>query len=238
MAVQWSDYREQLRRSVLQDENADPTKRKWSDPALADLCGWALDTFCAHTAKPTTVTFKDGDTKNGGSGATYDLRSDTKFYLPDDRFEKVDISGQVYYVDGSQTVFLDPIRYTEVLNRHSEGFCTYPTGVLNLSSAIGSGRVLYVDYFAYWPRPVNDTDTIDIPRWATMALSFLIGVYALTGYGMREADISQWKTRRESGNPEDSSLRSQQEWLLKMYERELARVLPQDRTNYFREARL
>lgn len=237
MLTPLKDFRAMLRRSILKDEAADPNKYKWSDDSLTDLIGWALDTFCAHTAQPSTVLYQHGQPQNPTDPTVcWDMGVDTVFPLPDDVFEKPDLSGRVKIEVDGRTGYYDPVNYSqrqELWTGH--GFYTWPETSLVLTSAPGTGATLTLYYFAFWPHPVLDTDPIPGPRWALPALAHLVGAYALSGYAMRSANIAQWKEKPEAGTPEDNALRSQQRWLLEMYEQLLLKYPRQDRENFWRD---
>jgi len=221
MTLTLLSFRNSVRRSVLKDVN--PTTPRWSDSEISDFIAWSLDTFAHHTAQATSVSY------TGVTGTT--------FTLPDNLFESLDESGQVYLKSGDTIKYLAPVRYANDRSVFSDdGFYTFPDKTLNLVKTPvvnGSTTDLIVRYFAYYNHPVQNTDTIDVPRWAVAALSYLVGAHSLAGVGMRSANISQWKEKPEAGGPEHNALRKQQEWFLEMYNLEIDRRHPQDRTNFW-----
>lgn len=226
-----AEFTAMLRRSILND----PVGTKWDDAAVLDYLNWSLDTLCAHTALPSTMTIADGDAKDGGG--TWDLSTDTVFTLPSDLYEGADVSttGRVYIVNSTRVTYLDPVQYTPGMTlANRNGFTEWPQGTLSLGEAPGTGTTLYVNYFAYYPHPTEDTDLIAAPQWSITAISYLCGAHALAKYGMRAADIRQWIDKDDRGNPEDNPLRAQQEWFIRRYEYEISRHPKQDRSNFFR----
>ncbi len=111
----------------------------------------------------------------------------------------------------------------------------WPDDTLNVVVGMEASDVLYLRYFAYYPTPMADEDTIPIPQWSRMAVAYLTGAYALGSAATDEAGLARWKDKQDLGQPEVISLRKQQEHLVKMYERELLRHPQQDRLNAFRE---
>ncbi|PJF45105.1 MAG: hypothetical protein CUN55_00515 [Phototrophicales bacterium] len=214
----WGTLKTQVRRSLLKDTS----DVHWDDNMMLDYCEWALATFANHTAVATATS--------------YTPTSDQKqFTLPDNIFESIEFSGAVY-VQSSTGVreYLNPVRYT--MNgdlQDTNGYFVHPEGTLNLVSPRSSTDKLVVEYFAYYDVPSNDQDIIKVPKWAHMPIAYMMAVHAMTNMGIQQANISQWKDRRD-GDPEDNALRVQQEWLLKLYERELNKHQAQDRINFFR----
>ena len=237
MSYTLAEFRDMARRSILNDPNG----TKWQDAAVRDYICWALDTFCAHTAMAATLSIADGDLVDEAipDGDTWDLSTATSFPLPSDIYGneteiETSIRVTIRRSDG-RVVFKDPLHYSPGMDpSRSDGFHIWPGDTLVLGTAPGTGATLNFDYFAYYPHPTEEDDLILAPRWSTTALMYLIGANALTPFGMRSADIRQWAGEGDKGNPEDNSLRVQQQWLMDMYERELARYPNQDRANFYR----
>lgn len=219
MSLPWGDYRTQIQRSVLQDSS----QQRWTNEMLLDFVGWALDAFCAHTAVATATSFVGDD--------------ETKaFTLPGNVYEKVDIAGLVYTAFEDRVEYLAPVYYSPGMNTTSEsGFYTHPDGTLNTVIPPEESWILNVHYFAYYNHPFADDDEITLPSWGYTPVAYLVGIHALTAVGIKEARISQYDSKRDLGAPDDSALRSQQEWMVKMYDAELVRHRRQDRQNTFRK---
>jgi len=218
MPLTWGDYRTQIQRSILQDES----EQRWDTEMLRDYVWWALDAFCAHTAVATATSFVC-------------VTDEKVFTLPDNVYEKIDVAGLVYTEFDGRVEYLQPVFYTPGLNTTSEsGFYTHPNGSLNTVIAPGDGYTLNVHYFAYYNHPFADNAVIDLPSWGYTPVAYLVGIHAMTSVGIKEARISQYDSKRDLGAPDDSALRSQQEWMVKMYDAELARHRRQDRSNTIR----
>lgn len=207
----WGVFRSQIRRSVLKSLTQDT----WGDEALKDMMGWALQTFAAHTAMPSGVTY---------TGAT-----GTVFTLPDNIYSPLDETGVVYLVTTSGFEAVNPYYRTE----DGQSYDIWGNDLIFREELDGS-KDLQIKYFAYYPEPSSDSDEIMVPGWAFSALSYLMGALALTPEGVQSANIRQWNDRYDSGNPEHNSLRAQQEHFIKLYEREIGRHVRQDRENFFR----
>jgi hypothetical protein len=220
MTLTWADYKTQLRGSVLKD----PDSTVIEDADLLNVVNWAMDIFAAHTAVPSI--------------ATLDLVDDEtlQYVLPDDMFEPVDIAGRVYIKDAdSKITYLKPINEVPgltVRNNKGNGFYIWPDTTLNLLEELDPTDILKIAYFAYYPPLADDDDEIAVPRWSYPALNYLISALALTGSGIQSANISQWKDRQDSGQPENNALRVHIDHLWKQYYNAIARREPQDRTNF------
>lgn len=220
----WADFRTQIRRTVLKDENA--TRYRWPDTVLLDAMNWSMDTLCAHTAIATGVEY-------AASGVG-------PYSLPDNTYESVEQSGQVYTRQSATIVYnydyLNPVRYTDGMNFTSDkGYYEWPEGQLCLLRDPGDTAIVGVRYFAYYNHLVADEDAIPVPRWSLIALAYLTAAYALTGDAVKSANIRQWAESPEKGTPEDNSLRKQQEYFFEQYEREISRYPRQDRENQIRD---
>jgi hypothetical protein len=232
----WATFRNTLRQSML----ADLDEANFTDEVLLDCYTFALDTLCAHTALPKSTQFSNTVVKETVPSVTYyDMSADVAFELPADMYEPLDVSGQLSIVQSDGRVqYPDPVKRTPGLSPYKTltvpGYWVWPENILNLSEPAGDGAILTVDYFAYYPAPVLDTDQVLHPRWANTAMQYLAAAHALSSYSVQSASIDRFKDKYDSGNPEQNSLRVQQIHFINMYERELARRLPQDRTNFFR----
>lgn len=209
MTLLWSDYRTQIRRSILKD----PSATTWANDVLADLCGWALDTFCTHTAAVTASTFDP-------------VR---EIPVPENLFGDVEQEAILYFWRDDQVpVVVRPLISPSSYSVSSPTFTEW-NKVLTLSADPPTNANMTLRYFAHYNHPVQDADTIDIPPWAYYPVAFLVGAYAMTGVAIQSANIRQWNDKRDSGTPEDNSLRVQQGHMLRVYESEIARHPTQDR---------
>ena len=230
MSITWAKYRTQIKRSILEDEN----NLVWSDEQLLDYFSWAVDNFVHHTALAKTITFNDSTVSI--VPATYDMATATEFYLPDDVFEDVSISGLVYGTVEGERQYYDPLDRTIGISIYQDSGNFYETygSKLRILEPLGSGNTLTVRYFSYYPTVENDNDTIDLPRWAYVAVAHLMGYYALSPVAIGSANIDRWKDRTDSGNPETNALAEQQRQMQRVYNSILVNHPRQDRENFFR----
>lgn len=229
--MKWSTFRDVIRRSILADTNA----LNWSNEQLADYIGWALDRFALHTALPKEIAFNAATEKS--EGVFYNMSVDTTFIMPDDVFEDLTISGMIYVTDAyGKRQYIDPINRTDgvtPMNRNGQYFETWGDKLL-FTQPVGASSSITVRYFAMYPMPRLDTDILNLPRWAYVAIAHLVGYYALTAPAIDSANIDRWKDRNDSGQPETNALAQQQRQMLSVYERLLENYPRQDRDNFFR----
>jgi len=221
--VQWSDFRDQFQRSILNDA----VKTTWSDEEALDFLEWGLASLADFEAMATSTSFAVPAT------ATFE------YTLPGNIFSDLATTGTVRYeYDDDTYQYLDPVRYTHMVPRRTlEAYWEHPRGTLNVGSAplniVAGNTTLVVDYFAYYNVPSQDTDTIDVPVWARHMLMLHMGIHAMTNEGNKQSKIRQWAEKKE-GDSEENALRIQQGWLLRLLKEEEARHTRQDRVSYFR----
>ena len=236
MAIAWGMYREQIRRSLLNDSNIET----WTNEQLMDSANWALIQFASHTAPLVTQIYTDetikfsGNIYEGVPRQTYDLSSDVTFPLDRESINSIEDEGSVYIKSGYNRDFL--IGAQPSILRHMPGSSDtfeHINQTIVLAGPAGRGKELHINYFSYYDAIKSDVDILNIPKWSEPILAYLIAGLTLTSAIMQEVSISQFKESPESGNPEHNAHRKQQEFLIKRYELELKRFPYQDRANYF-----
>jgi hypothetical protein len=223
--ITWAEFKASIRRSILKDNNPDEEtgEYRWSDDELFDFMSWALSQVARHTAVATATSVTV-------TGQEYDLPSNTLSTEP------FDINGVVRIVSSAGNVkYLDPIKYTGNLSYYgSEGFYTIGSRLVLTTQPKDTDRI-EIEYFAHYDVPDSDDDVISVPRWMIPPLSYLVGAHALSGAGLKTSFIRQWGARPDTGTPEHNPLKVQQKWFFDLYESEMAKHPPQDRTNHTRE---
>lgn len=215
----WSEFRTALRRSVLKDESA----LTWSNEALLDVCKSALDVLAAHTAVAT--------------GAVLSPAS-SEYTLPSNLYGSLEETGALFTVNASSQVtrwYVATYFPEEVYGEYL--FRTWGDRLI-LTEAPADSDVLELRYFAYYDHPISDNSVLGIPRWSNLAFSYLMAAIALTPVSMQSSNINQWKTKTDSGQPEQNALKVAQDWMYTLYEREIARYPRQDRKTYFGRPKL
>lgn len=84
-----------------------------------------------------------------------------------------------------------------------EGYYVWPDGYVNFSPAIISDSVYRLHYVAYYPEIVDDSSEFLIPQWAIEAIALYTAGRVLEDYASQMAVLGQFRTRVDSGNPED-----------------------------------
>lgn len=214
MSLTWGDYRTKIRRSILKDPNA----KTWTNDVLSDICQWAQDTFCAHTALPTSYTYTS---------------TARQLDLPDNVFSEIEKTGKLFFIaDEDGTVNVVPPLYNLDTQDVQNLAYTAWNNQITFNATPDAGKIVLL-YFAHYPAPVSDSDLILLPRWSLNAVSHLIGALAHTPEAVQSAGIDRWKTREDAGYPDDNALRAQQQWMLKVYDNELHRYPQQMRENFY-----
>jgi hypothetical protein len=228
MSFTWGELLSEVRSNLLRDTVPDEEtgEYRYPDSDLLSCCRWALDTFAQHTAVATSTSYTPAN------GTTYTLPDN--LYDP----EPLEQTGFVYVSNSNGDItYLDPINYTEALNVYgSDGFYTYPDGILTLTDEYGETDVLVVRYFAYYTYPTVAGDVLGVPRWSREALAYLIAAHAISGYALKSASIRQWGAKPDTGTPEQNPLRKQQEEFFCLANKALDRIPRQDRTNWWRKS--
>jgi hypothetical protein len=214
----WATLRAQIRR-LLKDE--DPARYRYPDVQLLDCIAWTLDSLCSHTAIVTATSFTvDSDT--------------TQVLLPDNVYEPIDRSGAVHFSDGSTNKYVNPVRSTRQTEARS-GYYLQPANTINLIQSPAGDGTLHVSYFAYYPHPIQDADIVMIPTWATAACVLRSAAYAIAPYAYRSANVRQWNSKDDSGNPEHNPLEEMARSFIAGWEAELRNYPVQQRENYFQK---
>ena len=225
MAITLFDLTDEIRTMLLDDALPDEGGLyKFTAPHIKFAIWWATDQFANHTAQASSVSF---------DATVYD------YALPSNRFDgdKIDTSASVWLLETSSGIrtYLDPVEYSSNLERDTGyGFYTFPDDVLHLTSLPRTGNSLGIDYFAFYDHPETDTDLVTIPRWAISSVCYLAAAHVLSNESLKTANIRQYAADQDKGTPEHNPLVKQQENYICLYERELAKHMPQDRTNMFR----
>lgn len=238
--MEWSEFKAILRRTILFDENE--TGYKWRDENLFDGFRFAQRELCAHTALPAAYSIADGSVKNPSNpDVLWDMSTALDFPLPQNIYETVDQTGIVYTADasGANPQYFDPLFYSRNLSpyaQHDLGYWTDLT-TLHLNKAPGTGKTLWIRYFAYWPEPASYDDDdfeITVPTWAIGPLAYLAGAHILVGRSSASAMIRQWNEKQDSGTPVQNVLLEQLRALTAQYDLMISRHTRQDRANFFR----
>lgn len=100
----------------------------------------------------------------------------------------------------------------------------FPSGSISLSKAVDSPITMY--YLAHYAKPDDTTaaeDALEIPDKAEMGVALYASAYLMLPDIVSIAEISQFKTKVDSGNPEHSPRMRAAEYLLKLFRDEMNR---------------
>ena len=215
MAIQWSDFRNYVRRSILDDENSS----KWSDDQLGDMVGWALDIFCVHTAVVSSMVI----TPVAGTLA---------YELPDNLFVSPETAGAVYAVSGSTKEFYKP--FFRQQTEPAFAYYVSPEDTINFLEV--PQNPVTIHYYGYSPHPATDTDLITVPQWSLPAIAYLIGALAMSPESVPTSNINRFREAPEKGTPLDNPMIQQQNAFLALYDNFIKRFPLQNRELYVEES--
>jgi hypothetical protein len=207
------DLRTRIHR-ILDD--ADETK--YTDELIDDGINSAFDAIMPWC--PKLATFVYDYTSGSDSGTLFDLPSD--FY-----------SAEAVY--DSSGVPIQPATLTPHTFRGSSvqinDWLIYPQGQLSFSVTLTENVTLY--YLAYWPKLTDRNSNVGIPSHLLSAICFYASAYCLIPEGISSAEIRQFNTKVDSGNPEHNPVAIRVNELLKLFELEIKR-----HTAYMRASRI
>ena len=175
------------------------------DDLMLDAVHTALDAILPHCWKPAKQTLS-------GAASSYALSSDI--------FE-----AQAVW-DSAKDTFLDPAILAPgepSANTSGNGWFLYPNGYISFYTALSaSGGILY--YSAVWTKPTSDAQNIEAPEYVTAGLVMYAASYALLMRIGAQARLGNYKTRIDSGTPEDNPLLDYSTYLLKRFDIEMSRL--------------
>jgi hypothetical protein len=207
MAIKWSLLRDRLLR-VLDDVERDAAT--YGDDDLRDYVNEALVAIAAHTAQEKVYSL------------TLDA-SASELALPDDVLEL----GPVLATYGTSEKYL----YKPYKLKPGESLPTVSAGsagsslsyyrwgdTLKLLAPIPSGRTVSIHYYGYWDRVDEETDTLAISRWMEEAVKWYALHAAMAKPARNTANLRQYNTSQEQGNPEHNPLLKFAKFCLERYE--------------------
>ena len=195
----WSELKVQIGRKVN-----DPAVTKFA-ASIMDNANDALRLLAsAHTgvASVSDIT---------GDGET------TQFPLPSNAVDSV--TNQVYGVyDVTNDKWLTEVSFLP--NTHMEnGYYVWPDKNINFNPYVPNAYVYRVYYIAYYDVIVDDNSAITVPGWAIEAIKMYAAGRTLEDQASTMALLGQFRTRVDSGNPEDQPiLRLAQSYIQQFWE--------------------
>lgn len=98
-----------------------------------------------------------------------------------------------------------------------------PSGSIVFTSSLSaSGAKIY--YLADWEQPVYDEDVLECPEFCLTVLTLYAASYCYLRKASQQTDLAQFKTRVDSGTPEDIPAAAQSAFFLKRFENEMTRL--------------
>jgi len=209
-------------RRVLDD--SDLSSATWSVEDLRDYLSDALAAISAHTARERVFE--------------KELAADTaSLVLPDDFLDP----GPVWLLSGGTRQFLTPVPLkpgevlpdSEAVGDESD-FYWWPEGTLNFVRQVASGNTLRVHYWAYWSVPTEPEaeEMLAIPRWLESPVKWHMLMQAMSKPSAQAAYLAQFKTKRDSGDPEDNPLIVAARFYRRQYDLDLSEKPPQNRKGW------
>jgi hypothetical protein len=183
------------------------------DDRLEEL-EWALREFATHTAAERSYAV------NTASG---------QITMGDDYLRCVGVL--------SSRGFLEPVAAITPGRARDDtlGWYEWPRGVINVLGITGE---MTVYYYGYYPALTGDDDqVIPLPLWAVQPVIMLTAAFTQMPYSVTASSLAQWKTRMDSGGPEDNPLIEQVKFFVEQYERALAKHKPQEHDTLIRKGR-
>jgi len=99
----------------------------------------------------------------------------------------------------------------------------YPEGTIAFVNILGTdGAKIY--YSASWTKPVDDDDALEPPESTVTALVLFAASYCLLNKATGSANIRQFDTKVDSGQPTDNPLKDMSDFFLRRFELELQRI--------------
>ncbi len=231
----WGAYLNRVRAVYLRDVEitGDPSFGfTFPDDQILECYRLAVDSFADFHA-PQKSVFWNSSTPKLPSGF-YDMSVDRRFPIPADSIDDVEFSGRVSVERGGRLTYLETLRTTSSgFQSNRQGFYVF-NNELVITYPMAAGDTLHLEYFAYYSVPDDDLDVIEIPRWAEGPVGLLIVYHALVPMIIRGSENSEYKTKPESGTPEQNPWIRTQNHVMKQYEMSFLRRARQDRTNMAR----
>ena len=147
-----------------------------------------------------------------------------------------DLPDGVYEIDGvmlsASSEFISPVVIQPGLVRGNVyasnwgDWLEYPHGKLWFSKAPETGETLNVFYRAHWTKPVDELDDsfeLLVPAYLHAPISYYAAAYCLTSKAVETANVRQFGTKVDSGNPEHNPIADRVEFLHELFIAEMNR---------------
>lgn len=187
-----------------------PTGEGYSDSLLTNAINSAQDAILPWAPKTSLATITgDGVSK--------------QYVLPDDLY---DIDAIVVNLTG-EVLPRSTLAPGQILGdgRTTNDWIEYPAGSVRFSRVVASGIVYDLYYLAPWTKlPENeDNFTFEFPDFARLGVVLYATAYALLPAAVGVSEIGAWKTKTDSGDPEDNPLQRSVIFIMESFTREMNR---------------
>jgi len=142
---------------------------------------------------------------------------DSQFTLPDNIVESNDGAAVAGVYDDTNAIWLSKAEFLPMEDT-LPGYFVWPAGTLNIVPTPTSGYTYTVYYIAYFAEIVDDTTIISLPNWMFEAVKLYTASRLMLALSTDAALIAQFKTRVDSGNPEDNPILQESKQLMKEFE--------------------
>ncbi len=139
------------------------------------------------------------------------------------------LPGDLHAIDGMldmETMAFVPqvqMRAGESFPANDRSWFLFPEGSVTFATA-PSLKGITIYYGGLWTAPLLDMDVLETPAHADLAMIYYAAAYCVLPEGNASADIRQYGTRVDSGNPEHNPKAKMSLHFLKMFEIEAQRL--------------
>ena len=220
MSITWQAFRTQIARKLN-----DADMQRYDAELLLDCANDALLAFAAsHTgvASDFPVT---------GDGTTY------TFDLPDDIVDAGNAGVYAVQVPNQEWLreekFWPGVRWPSTARSTTskpKAYVLWPTGKISFTQIPAASASIIIHYVAYYPVILTTDSVITVPVWAREAIKLYAAAVALEPASTKAGQLGQYKSRFESGKPEDNPLlRLSEHYMRRYYSLLQAHPVPQYR---------
>jgi hypothetical protein len=184
----------------------------YQDDRLRDAINAALDAILQWIPKLGMTTFT-------GDGSTM------SFALPSDCYDVEAIVAEATGEALSRIVFAPGVVFSSLTSTENLWIFA-PSDQITFAKAIPDGSVYDVRYLSAWAK-ISDTTVpttaIEPPDWTVVGLTLYATAYLLTADSLDTANLRQYNTRVDSGNPEHNPIQKSVSYLLTLFNQEMNR---------------
>jgi hypothetical protein len=157
--------------------------------------------------------------------SVFELNTSTDGYsitLPADFYQ---VEGVVESVTRSGTSMnygrfspMQTFRAQEIPDSAQNYWTLFPNGKITFSTQIASSSGAKLYYAATWSKPTTDSSELETPEYSLTALSLYAASHCLLSKAVAAANIRQYGTKVDSGNPEDNPMLTVSTYLHRAFE--------------------